>query len=254
MSVDSRELRKEILILSGIISVALVITFNSNSLSGVLERVKSWYRTWFGGGRRIDSIYHLLPILDKNLKALFLVFSDVASAVNSLRGDGLEVGREAVEQVLTQEHLQNRMRQAQARVLGECGVDHEEFQAAIDRFAEDDQVRYYVDNLELMYKETLSGKFPQLPSDEPKPTQEQLLSIIQAIANKKANFLDNLEEKWEIAVEEAEAIHLEMTKFGCKSKFDSLVAYTGAMNFYRNDKNFAASRERIFSLHSRPVD
>ncbi|KAK2197595.1 hypothetical protein BdWA1_000597 [Babesia duncani] len=259
MSAQSKDIKSEFL---ACIAAAAVAWFLWDSTK---KKRASFLYSLFSSGNTIDNIYKLLPILRKNAKVLFLIFNDVASAINSLSSNkdtstDFKISRDVVKSILSQESVQKRLTDAQNEVFREFGIDQYELQSAIERFSQDDQVQMYINGVELMYNKVLDGGYPQCPGIEicETLTKQRILEILERICQTKFEYLKS--NNGEIMAESIETriIHEEMSKLGFTNTFESLVAFKNTENCFQYDFDFIKDKvciiDRMYSHHEVPKE
>lgn len=191
----------------------------------------------FGKRNRIESIYQLLPILQKNVKVVFLLFSDFATAINSVRGqNNSPLSRDVIKSVLSQEHFSELLKNSQEQVLKEFNVDSIEMKKALQRFSHDDQVSMYNVGVNQMYSTVLDGGYPQCPGfDVPESlTRDCMLRLLEKVIIGKLT--GNADEK---------VISEEMKRYGYDNTLDAMVAFKSAENSYSYDNTFIKERSKL---------
>ncbi|UKK00404.1 hypothetical protein MACK_000476 [Theileria orientalis] len=178
MDIIPRELTVEILSIFGVLGSAWIV---SNILS---SNERSLFDRIFKRYNKIDNIYQLLPILQKNSKRLFLFFSDLTTSLKSvLSSNDTGITKEMVEGILSHEYYKNKIIEVQNEVFKEFNVDYKEVEEAIKRFSQDDQVEFHVSGVMRMYESVLNCTYPQCPGVEPNReiTQAKYFEIMEKV-------------------------------------------------------------------------
>ncbi|CDR95409.1 hypothetical protein, conserved [Babesia bigemina] len=245
MGANGRDLRLELVSLAVVVVTACLLSPGSWRQN----RFVSWL---LSSNSSFENIYQLLPILQKNSRVLFVVFNDLASAINSVaaphNGD-TPLSKESVRSLLNQEWVQLKLRKAQDSVLSEFGLDAATLDKAIDRFRSDDQVQMYINGVELMYNAVLDGGYPQCPGVErcEGVTKQFALSVVEKIAAAKQRLVripcssERLADSVEVDV-----VFREMQRFGYTTPFDAYIAFKNAENCYLYDFAFVQARQSIY--------
>ncbi|UKJ87989.1 hypothetical protein MACJ_000431 [Theileria orientalis] len=178
MDIIPQELAVEILSIFGVLGSAWIV---SNILS---SNERSLFDRIFKRYNKIDNIYQLLPILQKNSKRLFLFFSDLTTSLKSvLSANDAGITKEMVEGILSHEYYKNKIIEVQNEVFKEFNVDYKEVEEATKRFSQDDQVEFYVSGVMRMYESVLNCTYPQCPGVEPNRdiTQAKYFEILEKV-------------------------------------------------------------------------
>ncbi|BAM39046.1 conserved hypothetical protein [Theileria orientalis strain Shintoku] len=178
MDIIPQDLTVEILSIFGVLGSAWIV---SNLLS---SNERSLFDRIFKRYNKIDNIYQLLPILQKNSKRLFLFFSDLTTSLKSvLSANDAGITKEMVEGILSHEYYKNKIIEVQNEVFKEFNVDYKEVEEATKRFSQDDQVEFYVSGVMRMYDSVLNCTYPQCPGVEPNReiTQAKYFEILEKV-------------------------------------------------------------------------
>ncbi|EDO05372.1 hypothetical protein BBOV_I002900 [Babesia bovis T2Bo] len=245
MVAKGRDLRIEVATLAVVVAAACVLSCNNWRKN----RLVSWLLSF---GTSFDNIYQLIPILQKNSKALFLVFNDIASSINSVaaaHNGETPLSKDAVRAILDQEWVQIKLRNVQDSVLEEFGVDAATLDEAINRFKSDDQVQMYINGVEMMYNAVLDGGYPRCPGVEHYEgvTKAFVLSVISKVVKAKQLLLK--ESKGSVTLPEStevDIIYREMQRFGCTNPLDAFIAFKNTENCYQYDFEFVQARQKLY--------
>ncbi|GFE55718.1 hypothetical protein BaOVIS_031220 [Babesia ovis] len=245
MVVKGRDLRFEVATLAVVVAAACLLS----SGNWRKNRLISWLLRSPG---HFDNIYQLLPILQKNSKALFLVFNDLAGAINSVaavHNGETPLSKESVRVLLDQEWVQVKLRKAQDSVLEEFGLDAAALDEAIERFGNDDQVRMYINGVEMMYNAVLDGGYPRCPGIEhcEGATKQFVLMVIARVVKAKQRLLKETIDNQTISdYTEIDLIYREMQRFGYNTPMDAYIAFKNAENCYQYDFEFVQARQKLY--------
>ncbi|ORM40351.1 uncharacterized protein BXIN_2190 [Babesia sp. Xinjiang] len=245
MAAKVRDIKFELVTLAVIVAAACLLSSGSwrkNRLISWLTRFNSSF----------DNIYQLLPILQKNSRALFLVFNDLASAINSVaaaHNGETPLSKESVRALLNQEWVQLKLRKAQDSVLEEFGLDASGLDEAIERFRNDDQVQMYINGVEMMYNAVLDGGYPRCPGVEhcEGMTKQFVLSVIAKVVSAKQTMLSESANNVGLSDRiEIEVVYREMQRLGYTTPLDAVIAFKNTENCYQYDFEFVQARQRLY--------
>lgn len=251
MNKDTQYLRSELVVL-GLVLVSACL------LSSIDWRGRRWF-SWFKYSKgSIDNIYQLVAILQKNSRALFLIFNDLASAIHSVRlshGEDARLTKEAIRTLLHQDWVQSRLKEVQDNVLQEFNIDQEILNEAITRYHNDDQVRMYTNGVELMYNIVIDGGYPHCPGVEvcEAVTKQFALAINQKVIEAKRNYLEaNVHNHISTDSVEVNVVFQEMQQFGYTDPIRAYIAFKNTENIYQYDFEFLKSRQQLYEHVPKP--
>uniref|UniRef100_A0A3B0MJK5 Uncharacterized protein n=1 Tax=Theileria annulata TaxID=5874 RepID=A0A3B0MJK5_THEAN len=135
MEVINKDLTLELLSIFGLLGSAWVIstTLGKNLFNYEYKFLDiTIFKRIFKPRNKIKNIYQLIPILQKNTKKLFLLFSDLSTSLRSM--NGIIINREIIENILSQEYYERKFIEIQTEVFNEFNVDFHDVYNSIKLF------------------------------------------------------------------------------------------------------------------------